>query len=171
MPETKRRATAKPGSSARQKTNKASAKRSRTGSKSRQSRANNGAGANGAAKLDAARHTVEDKAKEAGKTVAGAASRAKLPLIAGGAALAGAAGGLALGARGKSGRRVPHWAARRPRIKLTSHDVAKAAKGVGSFSNQVGALATEVERLRQAADGQRHRSPIEVVLQGLTTRR
>jgi hypothetical protein len=62
-------------------------------------------------------------------------------------------------------------ALRKPRIKLTSRDVAKAAKEVGNFSAQMGELATELQRARESTDNGRHRSPVEVVLQGLTSRR
>jgi hypothetical protein len=105
------------------------------------------------------------------KTVGKAASKAKVPLVAGGAALAGAAGGLALAAS-KQGRKngLSKAIARRPKIKIDSGDVAKAAKEVGNFSAQVGELATELKRARESADG-KHRSPVEVVLQGLTARR
>jgi len=96
-----------------------------------------------------------------------------VPLIAGGAALAGAAGGLALAASRQDRHRRLAASMHKPRIKLTSHDVARAAKEVGSFSTQVGELATELQRNRESAHGpnSRHRSPIEVVLQGLTSRR
>jgi len=120
------------------------------------------------------RHAVEGaggKAKSAGKTVGKAASKARVPLVAGGAALAGAAGGMALAAS-KQGRKngLGKAVARRPKIKVTSRDVAKAAKEVGNFSAQVGELADELQRARKSADG-KHRSPVEVVLQGLTARR
>lgn len=99
-------------------------------------------------------------------------SKAKLPLVAGGAAFAGAAGGLAL-ASSKQARksRLGKAMMRRPKVKLDSKDVAKAAKEVGNFGTQVGELATELQRARESADGKKHRSPIEVVLQGLTARR
>jgi len=84
-----------------------------------------------------------------------AAGKAKLPLLAGGAALAGVAGGAALGAR--QARRHPHG-------------FAKAAKGVGALGVQAGHLASELQRNREATNGQ-HRSPLEVVLEGLTARR
>ncbi|HEV2790696.1 MAG TPA: hypothetical protein VGV69_05305 [Solirubrobacterales bacterium] len=114
---------------------------------------------------------VGDKAKGAGKTVGKVASKAKVPLVAGGAALAGAAGGLALAAS-KGGKKsgLGKAMARRPKIKIDSGDVAKAAKEVGNFSAQVGELASELQRSRETANG-RHRSPVEVVLQGLTARR
>lgn len=82
-------------------------------------------------------------------------SKAKLPLVAGGAAVAGAAGGLALASSKQ---------ARKSRL-------GKAAREVGNFGAQVGGLATELQRARESADGKRHRSPVEVVLQGLTARR
>lgn len=100
-----------------------------------------------------------------------AVGKAKVPLVAGGAALVGAAGGMALAASKqahKSG--VGKAVARRPKIKLTSKDVARAAKEVGNFSAQVGELADELQRARKTANGN-HRSPVEVVLQGLTARR
>jgi hypothetical protein len=111
------------------------------------------------------------KAKGAGQAVGKAASKAKVPLVAGGAAIAGAAGGLALAAS-KQGRKKGIKAAmpRKPKLKIKSGDVAKAAKEVGNFSAQVGELANELQRARDSANG-KHRSPVEVVLQGLTARR
>lgn len=98
-------------------------------------------------------------------------SKAKLPLVAGGAAVAGAAGGLALASSKQAKKsRLGSTLMRKPRIKVDSGDLAKAAKGVGSFSAQVGELANELQRARESGDGKR-RSPIEVVLQGLTARR
>jgi hypothetical protein len=113
---------------------------------------------NGASRVEAARHTVEQTAKDAGQTVSGAASKAKVPLLAGGAALAGAAGGMVLGAR-------------QARRAGASHDFAKAAKGVGRFGAQMGHLASELQQTREAVGNGRHRSPIEIVLEGLTARR
>lgn len=56
-----------------------------------------------------------------------AAKKAKTPLLAGGAAVAGAAGGLALGVRQARKSKM----LRRPLAKVDSHDLAKAAKNVG----------------------------------------
>ena len=123
------------------------------------------------ARVDSARRTVEHAAKDAGQAVGHAASKAKVPLVAGGAALAGAAGGLALGARqARRGRGMA--IARRPQLKVSSRDLARAAKEVGTFGAQMGHLASELQRTREAANGGRqHRSPVEVVLEGLTARR
>jgi hypothetical protein len=102
----------------------------------------------------------------------GIASKAKLPLVAGGAALAGAAGGIALAAT-KQARKsgVAKALARRPKVKIKAGDMAKAAKEVGNFSAQMGELTMELRRARESGNGKKHRSPIEVVLQGLTARR
>lgn len=105
--------------------------------------------------------SVSKAADKARGSLGDAASKAKVPLVAGGAALAGAAGGFALAAS-KKGRKG---------VGLKSGDLAKAAKEVGNFSAQVGELATELQRARESARNGRHRSPIEVVLQGLTARR
>lgn len=102
-------------------------------------------------------------AKDAGQAVGKVASKAKTPLLAGGAVLAGAAGGLAVGMKMSRGKRV----------KIRSRDVARAAKEVGGFGQQVGELVTELRHVREdSGNGAgKHRSPIEVVLDGLTARR
>lgn len=115
-------------------------------------------------------NTAKDAGKtamDAGKTVGRAASKAKVPLLAGGAALAGAAGGLALGA---------HQARRHKGLgkgvgKVHADDLAKAARKVGDVGVQIGELALEGRRAREASNGSVHRSPVEVVLEGLTSRR
>lgn len=135
---------------------------------------------NGAARVDAARSAIEETAKHAShsagnaaSTVGRAASKARTPLLASGAAIAGVAGGIALGARQT---RRSNLLQRRPKVKIgpkvkiDSHDLAKAAKEVGQFGMDVGQLASELRRSREAANGAKRRSPIEVVLQGLTSR-
>ncbi len=91
--------------------------------------------------------------------------------MAGGAALMGAAGGLAVGARSRRAKGLAKAIQRRPqmKVKFKSRDVKHAAKEVGNFSAQVGRLAAEMQSAREESNG-KHRSPIEVVLQGLTTR-
>jgi hypothetical protein len=107
------------------------------------------------------------------------ASKAKVPLVAGGAVVAGAAGGMAL-ASSRKARKSGIGAAltRKPKVKIKSKDLKKAAQSVGSaakevgnFSAQVGVLANELQEARESGNGKKHRSPIEVVLQGLTARR
>lgn len=100
-----------------------------------------------------------DAVGNAATSVGNAATKARIPLVASGAAIAGAAGGMALGAR-RSRRR-------------SRRGLAKAAKGMGVLGARVGYLATELQRNRDARNGQgQHaRSPVEVVLDGLTARR
>ena len=86
---------------------------------------------------------VSNAAGKATTVVGNAADKAKIPLVAGGAALAGVAGGVALG------RRHAHRHSRMDRAIKLAH---------------------ELQQVRQPADG-RHRSPLEVVLEGLTARR
>jgi hypothetical protein len=112
-----------------------------------------------------------------------------VPLMAGGAALMGAAaGGLAVGAKSRRGKgiakaiprrplvkvpRRPLMKMGRPQIKVKSRDLKHAAKEVGSFSAQMGRVASELQNAHEESNGKRgkHRSPVEVVLEGLTARR
>lgn len=113
-------------------------------------------------KSKAAGETVEETAKDAGRAVGHVASKVKVPLMAGGAALAGAAGGIAFSARqGHRHRRLSG---------VKSKDLAKAARKAGDVGAQVGEIALEVRRARERSNGKVRRSPIEVVLQGLTSR-
>jgi len=132
---------------------------------------------NGAGRVDSAVQAVEHTAKDAGQAVGRAASKAKVPLMTGGAALMGAAGGMALGMRTRRNGRIGKMISRRPqvkvgpKVKVKSRDIAKAAKDVGSLGAQMGHLASELQQAREGADGGKHRSPVEVVLEGLTARR
>lgn len=161
---------------------KRSSTRKRSASKSpksqKTSKSQTGSQSNGRTRVKAARKAVESTAKDAGKTVGKAASKAKTPLLAGSAALAGAAGGMALEAmRSRHSHSHKLLGVKMPqpkRVKLRSRDVARAAKEVGSFSQNVGELAVELRRAREAngnGSGSKHRSPVEVVLDGLTARR
>jgi hypothetical protein len=133
-----------------------------------------------------AKDTVSNGVQTTGDAVSNAAKKAKGPALAGGAALAGLAGGLAIAAAGGGPRRVlgvPVPGTRRPLVKINrprrvnvkargaSKDLLKAAGEVGSAGRQVGDLVTEVQRVRTELDRGRRRSPIEVVLEGLTSRR
>ncbi len=157
----KRRANAngkaKRTSSASKPKARSSSARASSGSKSSSSKA-------ATSKPQAALETVEETAKNAGSTVGRVAKKAKVPLVAGGAALAAGAGGLALGA---------HQAHRKNGLGgVSGKDLAKAARKAGDVGAQIGEVALEVRRARQSTNGHAkvHRSPIEVVLQGLTSR-
>jgi hypothetical protein len=88
---------------------------------------------------------MSNAADKATTAVGHAADKAKIPLVAGGAAIAGAAGGAMLSAR----------QARRKR----------------STAARLGDFALQMQRARQTPNGSKQRSPVEVVLEGLTSRR
>jgi hypothetical protein len=52
-----------------------------------------------------------------------------------------------------------------------SENLANAAKEIGAFGEHVGELANEIRVVREGVADRHSRSPIEVVLEGLTTRR
>lgn len=115
---------------------------------------------------------VEKTGKKVGHDVGKAAKKAKTPLLASGAAMAGAAGGLAIGAMRsrRSSRTLAPKALRRKRIKVSSQDIAKAARGIGTVSQHVADLTSEMNSGQRPKNG-KHKSPVEVVLEGLTDRR
>lgn len=102
------------------------------------------------------------------------ARKATIPLVAGGAALAGTVGGVLIGASRSGGKvlGVPLPHPKRVQLRMDSGDLAKAAKQVGRFGENVGELTAELKRARQGLAGDnKHSSPIEVLLRGLTARR
>jgi len=113
------------------------------------------------------------KAKEAGESVATAARTAKGPAIAAGATVAGLAGGLALGARMGSKRRnvlgLP-VGRKRPTVRA-AEALGKVAVKLGSAAGQATATADDVRQIREELDRANRRSPVEVLLDGLTHRR
>jgi hypothetical protein len=117
-----------------------------------------------------AANSVADGAQSAGRAVGSAANAAKVPAVAGGAALAGLVGGMAI-ARG--GRRkvlgVPVPGTRRPLVKVKGRGTS--TKQVLKAGQQMADLAIEVRQARRQLAPDRKRSPIEVVLDGLTARR
>ncbi len=58
----------------------------------------------------------------------------------------------------------------RDTVEEKAKSAGKSVGSAGRFSTQVGALAGELQRNREAANNGKHRSPIEVALQGLTAR-
>lgn len=111
--------------------------------------------------------------RSVGKEAAHAASKAKVPLLAGGAALVGTVGGVVLGSTHSGDKVLGVSLPRRRRVRVNSKDLAKAAREVGRFGGNVGELSAEIRRVRQglASDQERQNSPLEVLLKGLTTRR
>jgi hypothetical protein len=69
------------------------------------------------------------------------------------------------------GTRRPLVKIKAPRRKTGTKELVKAAGQMGSAGRQMAELATEVRLAREQLDSNRRRSPIEVVLEGLTARR
>ena len=114
---------------------------------------------------------VGDAGQSAGHAVSEAASKAKVPLIAGGAALLGAASGVAITAAARSnGTRV--LGVKPPKPKIKGRDIARTADRMASAGEQIGRLSSGFRELQGSSQngGRRRRSPIEVVLEGLTSR-
>jgi hypothetical protein len=91
------------------------------------------------------------------------------PLLTAGAAALGLAGGVALGARLNGGRRrvlgVPL------RRKSALETLGEAARQLASAANSVSSSANEVREVREQLERLNRRSPVEVLLDGLTHRR
>lgn len=116
-----------------------------------------------------ARNQVMNGARSATSEIGTAAQKAKGPALAGGAALAGLAGGLLIAGRTKPRRMlgVPIPGTRRPLIEVKRGGGSKElVKAAGKF----GELASEMRLAREELEAKRRRSPIEVVLDGLTHR-
>jgi hypothetical protein len=100
-----------------------------------------------------------DKAKEAGGSVAGTAPRAGKPALAAGAAAAGLAGGLVLGSRVRFGRR-----------RAGAALALAGAKRFAAVAGKASRTADDIRAIREQLENANRRSPIEVVLDGLTHR-
>lgn len=104
-------------------------------------------------------------------------------MITAGATAAGLAGGLVLGSRAKSKRRgvaalltpqrkvlgVP--IGRKNGVVRTGRALGQVARELRSATNQVSATTDEVRQVREELEKTTRRSPVEVVLDGLTHRR
>jgi hypothetical protein len=126
---------------------------------------------------------VTVKAKEAGGAVASAARRAPAPAITAGAAAAGLAGGLVIGLRAVPRRAIlglPHPSrtkvlgvrvGRRHRPSSTARALAGGARRVAAAAGKASNTADDIRVIREHLELANRRSPIEVVLEGLTHRR
>jgi hypothetical protein len=172
-------ATKRTPSATKRSSGNGSAPKSRRASSSR-SRSSSRGGSNGGPVASArdsvvegtetARRAVGSAASDAGHAVGSAASAAKAPAVAGGAALAGLVGGMAIARGGR--RRVlglPVPGTRRPLVKINGR--GSGTKQLMKTGRQMAELAVEVRQARQQLATERKRSPIEVVLDGLTSRR
>jgi hypothetical protein len=121
--------------------------------------------------VDAAKDATVKSASTAGNAVSSAAKKFKTPVIAAGAGVAGVAGGIAL-ARRKDKKILGVSLPNRGTAQVTSKNVASAARNLGAFAERTGRIAEQVRAASEAVgeDGARRKSPIEVVLDGLTRR-
>ena len=152
--------------SARRKSGSTRAASTRRSRAARRSSSGNGSSPS---PVDAVRDTVSNGAQ----SIASGASKAKGPALTGGAAIAGLLGGMAIVARG--GRRkvlgVPIPGTRRPLVQIKTPRRKGVAKDVMKAGGQMAELASEVRQAREQLNSRQRRSPIEVVLEGLTSRR
>jgi hypothetical protein len=118
---------------------------------------------------------VGSAAEKVGDSVGNAAGKARVPALVGTAAAAGIVGGLALSSRvlsrGKTPGKVPIPNMRGGALKSVASEVQQVGKEIGKagFRLGIGDVNMEVQR------GQRNKdtrdSPLEVLLNGLTSRR
>ena len=120
---------------------------------------------------------------KAGGTASSAARSAKTPVLTAGAAAAGLAGGFVLGARLNPGRRGLSGLARPRRrvlgvplgrktgLQSTLEILGKAGKELGSATKQVSSTTDDIRQVREELEQSNRRSPVEVLLDGLTHRR
>jgi hypothetical protein len=127
---------------------------------------------------------VSDKARHATEAVHTAARQARGPALAAAAGVVGGlAGGLALGARAGSKRRgLRTLVSPRPRVLgvpigprggalTTAKALRDGAKHLSSATDRVVSTSADVRKLREELERLNRRSPLEVVLDGLTHRR
>jgi hypothetical protein len=103
------------------------------------------------------------KARATGNTVAKTARDARGPALTAGATVAGLAGGFALGS----------WKASKARggTGKFARAVVQLAHELGSLTSEVASARDDARELRQLLRQANRRSPIEVLLDGLTHRR
>ncbi len=160
--------TTKSGSgSSRSSNGRRAASRSATARRSSSSRSRSG-GANKRGSVASAKEAASKGANTAGDAVATTARKLKTPALAAGAGLAGLAGGIAL----SRDRRKRVLGVKLPRGGTATKNLAGTAKNVGALAERTGQVAEQVRVASEALSetGSRRRSPVEVVLQGLTAR-
>ena len=123
--------------------------------------------------VDAAKDATTKGANAAGNAVTSTAKKLKTPLIATGTGLAGVAAGVALTQKNKgiSGIHLPSRGTRR----ATTKGLGEAAKNIGMLAERTGKVAQQVrvasEAIGEGGAPRKSKSAIEVVLEGLTSRR
>ena len=114
-------------------------------------------------------------ANAAGNAVTSAAKKLKTPLIATGTGLAGVAAGFALTQKKNKGISGIPLPSRRGTRRATTKSLGEAAKNIGMLAERTGKVAQQVrvasEAIGEGSSPRKSKSAIEVVLEGLTSRR
>jgi hypothetical protein len=105
--------------------------------------------------------------KQGAQKTTRAARKSGTPAIAAGAALAGLAAGAALASRSRPVFGLLNGAGGR---RGTAGTLLRASQQLNSATCSLNDLAGEIRKVRELAQAGQNRSPIEVVLQGLTRR-
>jgi hypothetical protein len=125
--------------------------------------------------LDAAKDATTKGANAAGNAVISAAKKLKTPLIATGTGLAGVAAGFALTRKKNQGISGIPLPSRRGTRHATTKRLGEAAKDIGMLAERTGKVAQQVrvasEAIGEGGAPRKSKSAIEVVLEGLTSRR
>ena len=123
--------------------------------------------------LDAAKDATTKGANVAGNAITSTAKKLKTPLIATGTGLAGVAAGVALTRKSKGISRI-HLPSRGSGRAATK-SLGEAAKNIGMLAERTGKVAQQVrvasEAIGEGSAPRKSKSAIEVVLEGLTSRR
>jgi hypothetical protein len=114
-----------------------------------------------------AKEATSKSAHSAGDAIGATARKLKTPAIAAGAGLAGLAGGIAL----TRGRKKKVLGVPLPG-RTTTKNLTGAAKNFGALAERTGHVAEQVRVVSEALgnNDNRRRSPVEVLLEGLTRR-
>jgi hypothetical protein len=124
--------------------------------------------------LDAAKDATTKGANAAGSAVTSTAKKLKTPLIATGTGLAGVAAGIAVTRKKNKGISGIHLPSRGTR-RATTKGLGEAAKNIGMLAERTGKVAQQVrvasEAIGEGSAPRQSKSAIEVVLEGLTSRR
>lgn len=163
------------GSPAKQRPKSASRRRRQAPAARRPTRDGRTAVEKAAAIREDVQHSVQHSARDTGQALSKAAKKAKsygkTPILMGGTALAGAAGGLALGARRNRPLKVLGVEVPRNGVHVKSRDIVRTARQAGKLTETAGHIAAELRQANERSNGKPRLSPIEVVLRGLTSRR
>jgi hypothetical protein len=129
-----------------------------------------GSSRNGSRPATSSVDRLRARASHAVEALGPIAQKSATPAMAAGAALAGLATGAALASRGRSRLGEVAVAARPLSGGGTSRTVLRATQELHATACTLNDLAGEIRRVRELAEAGTKRSPIEVVLQGLTRR-